>query len=79
MIYNIPINNFFQNKRKKIIEFVESENNFIPLATKNIFLKYYSKNHGSIHKWTLKDADDYQKELEKCLTMDWIKGDKSNG
>ena len=36
---------------------------FIPICTKNLFLKYYSKNATDLQKWTEEDAKDYKSAI----------------
>ena len=59
-------NNFFDTKRKKIIE-IEKEGGYIPVCTKNVFLKFYSKNPNHIYFWTDEDRKEYKEELIKTL------------
>lgn len=40
---------------------------FIPLCTKNVFLKYYSPDTTQIFKWTKKDRDNYLNVIIKTL------------
>lgn len=51
-------NDFFDVKRRKIIE-KDRNGEFIPLCTRNVFLKYYSKNPSQIHYWSEADRTDY--------------------
>lgn len=51
-------NAFFPVKRKTIIE-NDMKGTFIPICTKNLFLKYYSLTATDLQKWTKKDADAY--------------------
>ncbi|MDK2083317.1 DUF262 domain-containing protein [Aliarcobacter butzleri] len=52
-------NAFFTIKRKTIIE-NDMNGTFIPICTKNLFLKYYSKNATDLQKWTEDDAESYE-------------------
>jgi len=56
----------FNEKREIIIE-RESRGLFIPLCTKNVFLKVYSKNPGDMDKWDDKDKKDYIEAIEQTL------------
>ena len=58
-------NSFFPIKRKRIIE-NDSKGIFVPIATKNLFLKYYSRKLGDVMHWNDNDAQDY---LEAIKTM----------
>ena len=59
-------NNIFPIKRDKIIE-LDEKGSFIPICTKNVFLKYYSKDVTQNSKWTKKDRDAYLKEIKRKL------------
>ena len=59
-------NSFFPIKRKRIIE-NDSKGIFVPIATKNLFLKYYSKKLGEVMYWNKEDAKDYLDAIKKTL------------
>jgi len=60
-------NAFFPIKRMEIIK--RGKNGyFIPLCTKNVFLKAYSRRFKKIMQWTKTDADDYLQEIKRVLT-----------
>jgi hypothetical protein len=59
-------NNIFPIKRDKIIE-LDEKGSFIPICTKNVFLKYYSKDVTQNSEWTKKDRDAYLKEIKRKL------------
>jgi len=67
---NSAIKNYlFPAKRNKIIEF-DKKGQFIPIATKNVFLKYYSdfrKHSCDMKKWTLEDARDYLRSMIETI------------
>lgn len=42
-------------------EKVTNDDFFIPLATKNIFAKYYSENIEHVLKWSNTDKESYEK------------------
>ncbi len=56
----------FEKKRKIIIE-RESKGLFVPLSTKNIFLKVYSKNLSNMEIWGNEDKADYITAMDKML------------
>ena len=56
----------FVEKRKIIIE-RESKGLFVPLCTKNIFLKVYSKNLDNMDHWENDDKKDYIEAMELTL------------
>ncbi len=59
-------NSFFPIKRKRIIE-NDKKGIFVPIATKNLFLKYYSKKFGQIMYWNNDDAGEYLHEIKSTL------------
>lgn len=59
-------NSFFNTKRRRIIE-EELKGTFIPIATKNVFLKYYSKNVRKHNRWSTSDMTDYVNVLDDTL------------
>lgn len=64
---NSSLNNaHFHRKRDKIKE-LDEKGSFIPICTKNVFLKYYSKNVEQNLKWDKKDMDAYLGEMKKIL------------
>ncbi len=61
-------NSTFVEKRKIIIG-RESKGLFVPLCTKNIFLKVYSKNLDIMDSWGADDKKDYIEEMDKTLKV----------
>lgn len=59
-------NAVFPLKRKTIID-REKKGIFIPICTKNVFLKYFSSYPPKISFWTQDDRENYYKDLEKVL------------
>lgn len=59
-------NAIFSVKRKKIIEQDET-GVFIPICTKNVFLKYYSKDLSQMFLWTSNDRKDYFNKIKETL------------
>ena len=59
-------NAVFPFKRKTIIK-RDKEGVFIPICTKNVFLKYFSEYPPKISFWTQKDRENYEKDLENIL------------
>jgi hypothetical protein len=59
-------NDSFKEKRKKIIQ-REIEGTFIPICTKNVFMKYYSENVKDIEFWNENDRTSYFKEIQKSI------------
>ena len=59
-------NAVFPVKRMKIID-NDKNGKFIPIATKNVFLKYYSKQVKQMMHWTDEDALAYIKAIKEKL------------
>ncbi len=59
-------NAIFPAKRAKI-KILDEEGKFIPLGTKNVFMKYYSDEVGEFFTWNRGDREAYRKVLEKRL------------
>jgi len=59
-------NAMFPIKRKRIIE-NDKNGIFVPICTKNLFLKYYSKQMGEVMYWQKNDADDYLVSMKNVL------------
>lgn len=55
-------NAIFPIKRKCIIE-LDKQATYVPLCTKNVFLKYYSKNVDEMLFWKDIDSSDYQQAM----------------
>ncbi len=59
-------NSFYPSKRQKIIE-NDKRGLFIPIATKNLFLKYYSTQLDDVMFWKKQDFKDYVSAIKKTL------------
>ncbi len=59
-------NSVFLIKRKTILQ-NEKEGTFIPICTRNIFLKAYSKTSNDPFRWTTIDMSDYFDAIKVCL------------
>ena len=59
-------NAMFPVKRKRIIE-NDMNGLFVPLCTKNVFLKYYSKQMKDVMYWQQQDAADYLQAITNTL------------
>jgi len=68
-------NAFFPVKRKRIID-NDEKGIFVPICTKNLFLKYYSKKSDELMYWNKDDADDYLHAIEDTLMEFLPKGIK---
>ena len=60
-------NSFFDVKRRKIVE-KDRAGEFIPVCTRNVFLKYYSEDPSQIHYWSKKDRADYMNAIKSVLS-----------
>ncbi len=59
-------NAFFPIKRRTILD-NDMNGTFIPICTKNVFMKYYTVDVKDIRIWSKTDADDYEKKLTEVL------------
>jgi len=59
-------NDSFKQKRVKIIE-NEKKGTFIPICTKNVFMKYYSNEVSDLEIWNEKDRDSYLADIVNVL------------
>lgn len=59
-------NNIFPAKRA-IITKKDQQGEFIPICTKNVFLKFYSEDIHKLYLWDENDRRDYLKEIKKVL------------
>jgi hypothetical protein len=61
-------NAMFPIKRKYIV--INDQNGiFVPICTKNLFLKYYSKQMSGIMYWNTSDATDYFNAIKNTLSI----------
>lgn len=68
-------NAYFAIKRMHIRD-KDSEGIFIPLTTKNVFMKYYSKRVDNMLIWTNDDAADYRSAIKEKISRFLPKQDK---
>lgn len=59
-------NSTFDVKRAKIIE-MDKRGEYIPICTRNVFMKYYSSSDTKLHFWAEEDRKDYIKYINKVL------------
>jgi hypothetical protein len=60
-------NSTFDVKRNKIIE-MDKSNDYIPVCTRQVFLKYYTPSQSSqLHFWGKADRDAYIEAMNKVL------------
>lgn len=58
----------FKEKRRKIIE-REIKGTFIPICTKNVFMKYYSENVKDIEVWNETDRTSYFEKIQEVISQ----------
>ena len=56
----------FVDKRARIIE-MDKNGEFIPVCTKKVFLKYYTKKRSDVYFWSEQDQKDYKCSIVKTL------------
>lgn len=65
----------FAVKRQRVLS-LDRDGVFVPLCTRNVFLKCYSTNVDHVMFWSQEDRDGYQKVIEEVLqgffSGDWI-------
>jgi hypothetical protein len=59
-------NDSFKEKRRKIIE-SEKAGIFIPVCTKNVFMKYYSDELVDLELWNENDRNSYMRDMTKII------------
>jgi len=60
-------NALFPIKRKRIIE-NDRVGKFVPICTKNVFLKYYSKKFDEVMYWKDSDSKDYSSSIQEIIS-----------
>ena len=70
-LLNASINRSYKNAlfpiKRMHIKRNDSMGVFVPIATKNVFLKYYSKTIDNMMYWTDADADSYMESIKNTL------------
>ena len=59
-------NSIFPIKRQ-ILKEKDTQGEFIPICTKNVFLKYYSNDIKNVYFWSKEDRENYLKEIKFVL------------
>lgn len=70
-------NAIFPVKRRRIIQ-NDRSGTFVPICTKNVFLKSYSSSFEEVMFWSPKDADDYLAEIIRVVSIYFNHNYKSN-
>lgn len=60
-------NAIFPIKRQTVIA-LDKVGKFVPLGTKNVFLKYYSARIDRMIVWAKDDATSYASAIQDCMT-----------
>lgn len=60
-------NHFYPVKYKRLKEY-DKEGSFIPICTRNAFMKYYSKKVDNFQLWTEQDRNDYIEAINEVLS-----------
>lgn len=68
-------NAFFDVKRRIIID-RDRNGDFIPVCTRNVFLKYYSNDPSQVHYWSEADRKDYLNRIQIVLAEYLLSGEK---
>lgn len=64
---NAALNNStFDVKRNKILE-MDRDGDYIPICTKNVFMKYYSSSDTKLHYWSVEDRRCYTNAMNDIL------------
>jgi hypothetical protein len=64
---NAALNNsVFAIKRQKILE-MDKTGKYIPICTKNVFLKYYNQNANDFTYWSIDDRETYTAKIKEVL------------
>ena len=45
----------------------KAQSSFVPLCTKQVFMKYYSAIMNDANYWTKVDAEGYSKDIDDCI------------
>ncbi|AOW10476.1 DUF262 domain-containing protein [Flavobacterium gilvum] len=61
-------NGIFASKRQMILD-AEKNKTFIPVCTKNVFLKYYTKDPKQFYFWSKNDRENYLEAIKKILDI----------
>ena len=64
---NSALNNNIFPKKRDIIIHKDKAGEFIPICTKNVFLKYYSKDISKLYFWKDKDRKEYLLEMKSVI------------
>jgi uncharacterized protein with ParB-like and HNH nuclease domain len=66
-------NDVFPVKRKKILK-KDAEGQFIPVCTRNAFMKYYTRGRSDLNRWYMDDRNAYMDDIKTKLNEFFKKG-----
>ncbi len=69
---NSALNNSIFPVKRDLIMKLDKNASFIPICTKNVFLKYYSNDLSQIYFWSEKDREDYLNAMIDMLEKDYL-------
>jgi hypothetical protein len=64
---NSSLSNHIFPIKREILKQKDKQGEFIPICSKNVFLKYYTKDVRDLHFWSANDRKDYLKEIKSTL------------
>lgn len=64
---NLELSNYFFYEKLAKLKELDKDGSFIPIGTKNVFLKYYSTDSKSNIEWDSNDREDYRKVLKDTI------------
>lgn len=71
--HNSKLNNSIFPAKRNIIIDLDKNGSFIPICTKNVFLKYFSNNLSQVYFWSEDDRNDYYRDIEEKLGGKFIR------
>lgn len=63
----ISIPKMTKDGKLELIKEEKAKSSFIPICTKQVFMKYYSSIMSDANYWTKIDAEGYKRDIEECL------------
>lgn len=70
-------NSVFDVKRHRVIDY-DKEGRYIPICTKNVFFKYYTKENPSLFFWGESDRRDYVEALDEKISPYYLDKQQDN-
>lgn len=63
----ISIPKMTKDGKLELIKEEKAKSSFVPICTKQVFMKYYSSIMSDANYWTKIDAEGYKRDIEECL------------